>query len=401
MEFNPSKTAAYLAGKIDEYVKFQGRDTIKRNAARDRNCRYARIPDGRACDFCKMLGSRGFVYHSEFKAGGDGHDYHPYCNCQIAVCFDPFVEKYDVVSESGTIVTVTRGYGDGELVQPGRDGSYELREADIDGLYDEYRAMGRKFNAKSKYKDYTKGAKLSDEEFEAAMRRLSEARTLDELHEAGKDIVDNWPKNDNGRDKHQWDEMSKFAKNREKELGLNPAMAVDVDRLVPCLIRLEDEEIVQTTVKRVQADDLGSFKKSSGWFINWADVPSDAEIYQVFVEGSDVVEGMIAFRDDPANFAVRGLWAVAAPHNQASRVGKANKKYDGVGGHLFAIAAKRSVELGYNGFIHGKADTSRVLQHYMKEFGATPTGFEEGLGFFIDEAEAHKLLRKYTWTAES
>ena len=200
MEHNPSLTPAYLAGKVDEYVKFAARDTVERNGRRDRNCRFARVPDGTACAFCRMLGSRGFVYHSEFKAGA-GNRYHPYCNCQVAVCFDPFIEKYDVVSEHGTITTVTRGYGDGELVAPGRDGSYELREVDMDALYEEYRAAGESFRAKSRYKDYTRGAKLPEEEFEAAKRRLAEARTLEELHEAGADIVDRWPENDNGRDK--------------------------------------------------------------------------------------------------------------------------------------------------------------------------------------------------------
>ncbi|MBQ9002415.1 MAG: hypothetical protein IJ087_11225, partial [Eggerthellaceae bacterium] len=219
MEHNPSLTPNYLAGKVDEYVKFQGRDTIMRNARRDRNCRYARIPDGGACDFCRMLGSRGFVYHSEKSAGGVSHGskfdtYHPFCNCQIAVCFDPFIEKY----QKGW-TTVTRGYGAGEVVRPGRDGSTAMREVDVDALYEEYLAMGRSFNAGSRLKDYTRGARLSDEAFDAAMRRLADARTLDELHAVGDDIVRNWPRNDNGRDKSQWDEMSRFAKELEKRFS--------------------------------------------------------------------------------------------------------------------------------------------------------------------------------------
>lgn len=222
MEYNPSLTPAYLAGKVDEYVKFAARDTIKRNAKRDRNARFARIPDGEACDFCRMLGSRGFVYHSEKTAGGDSHGtekdpYHPFCNCQIAVCFDPFIEEY---YKGWT--KVTRGYGDGEVVVTGRDGSDVLREADIDELYEEYRAMLQDFNRgkrSSKYKDYTLGAKLTDEQFDAAMKRLAEARTREELHEVADDIVANWPANSNGRFKRQWDEMSKFAKARDEELG--------------------------------------------------------------------------------------------------------------------------------------------------------------------------------------
>ena len=219
MEHNPSLTPAYLAGKVDEYVKFAARDTIKRNARRDRNARWARVPDGEACDFCKMLGSRGFVYHSEAKAEtreSDGDKYHPFCNCQIAVCFDPFIEEY----HKGW-TKVTRGYGDGELAVPGRDGSNELREVDIDELFAEYQAMLKDFNKGrkgSRYRDYTCGAMLADEQFDAAMKRLADARTREELHEAADDIVAKWPANANGRNKRQWGELSRLAKAREKEL---------------------------------------------------------------------------------------------------------------------------------------------------------------------------------------
>lgn len=221
MEYKPSQTMAYLAGKVDEYVKFQGRDTIKRNAKHDRNCRYARIPDGGACDFCRMLGSRGFVYHTEESAGGVNHGtkfdtYHPYCNCQIAVCFDPFIDEYYV-----GWTKVTRGYGDGQVTVTGRDKSDVLRQVDIDELYDEYKRMAKDFNKggkASKYKDYTKATKLSDEDFDEYMKRLSDAESLDELYDVAKEIARQWPDEGNGRDKVQWEEMKRHAKALERSM---------------------------------------------------------------------------------------------------------------------------------------------------------------------------------------
>lgn len=53
-----------------------------------RNCdandvRYARIPTGEeTCEFCFMLASRGFVYHSEAKAKG-AHGVHQNCDCIV------------------------------------------------------------------------------------------------------------------------------------------------------------------------------------------------------------------------------------------------------------------------------------------------------------------------------
>ena len=236
MEADPNLTPAYLAGKLDEYVKQAGRDTLIRNADTDKNARYARIPDGRACDFCRMLGSRGFVYHTEAKAkrtksGED--DYHPFCNCQIAVCFDPFMEEYDV-----GWVHVTRGHGDGMLVRPGRDGSETLRPVDIEELFDEYKQMGMDFNRGSRKKDYTEdsrnGAKLPDDEYDAAMRRIADARSLDELRAICEAIEHSWPDNGNGRDKTQWSEMRAHVQRVKSQLkyGQKQKPMTERERLV-------------------------------------------------------------------------------------------------------------------------------------------------------------------------
>ena len=225
MEHDPQLTAAYLAGKVDEYVKQAARDTIALNSSRDANARYARIPDGGACDFCEMLGSRGFVYRSEESAGAA---WHPFCNCQLAVAFDPFIEKTEHLW-----TTVTRGYADDyRLVRTGAGGSRALRDADIDELYERCRAAGRDYSKKSRYRDHARGARLTDEEFDAAMKRLSDARTLDELHAVGDEIARDWTGRPGGPDKRQWSEMSRHAKELEKrfrEEGLQAHREAMVD----------------------------------------------------------------------------------------------------------------------------------------------------------------------------
>ena len=65
------------------------------------NIRFARIPkDGQLCEFCLMLASRGFVYHSAKSAGGNGHHYHANCRCIVM---------------PGTSKTKVEGYNPGEL----------------------------------------------------------------------------------------------------------------------------------------------------------------------------------------------------------------------------------------------------------------------------------------------
>lgn len=59
--------------------------------------RYARVPTGaETCDFCIMLASRGFVYHSETSAGMLNH-WHANCDCRIVPGFgkNPQVDGYD------------------------------------------------------------------------------------------------------------------------------------------------------------------------------------------------------------------------------------------------------------------------------------------------------------------
>jgi len=232
MEHDPEQTIAYLTGKVDEYVKQAGRDTVMANVEKSPTVRYARIADGESCDFCRMLASRGFVYRTQSKAGGNAahgskaDSYHPFCNCQIAVSHDVYIEKYDVAHRGG-VTTVTRGYSlGGNVVSPGRDKSRKLREIDIDALYEEYKQVGREFSTPAKRKRDEKaasrnlmgGTKLPPDEFQAAMQSLADAQTLDELHAQGQAIVDDWPRNEYGRNAEQWDEMSRFAQAREREL---------------------------------------------------------------------------------------------------------------------------------------------------------------------------------------
>lgn len=174
-------------------------------------------------------------------------------------------------------------------------------------------------------------------------------------------------------------------------------MNVEVDETVPCLRRMSDGKIVETQVIKVGREELKNYRESNGWYIDWSATPSDVAVYKITVEGENEAQGLIGVRDDKDNMAVYVHWGVAAPWNQGLIVGTDNKRYNGVGGHIFAVAASESVKLGYGGFFHAKAANGSLLAYYIKEFGAKPTG--NGYGFYVDEASAQKLLEEYTWTS--
>lgn len=75
-----------------------------------------------------------------------------------------------------------------------------------------------------------------------------------------------------------------------------------------------------------------------------------------------------------------------APHNYGH-----NGRYEGVGGHLFAIACQISVENGCDGFVAFTAKNS-LIEYYKVKLGAQ---IAYGQRMFLDEDAARFLLEKY------
>jgi hypothetical protein len=131
-----------------------------------------------------------------------------------------------------------------------------------------------------------------------------------------------------------------------------------------------------------------------GWFFDWEDPEmKDDVIYKLLVEGSDEIQGLVATR------LMRGTVFVvlveSAPHNKPP-----NKKYDGVGGHLFAIAVKLSLKNGFGGFVHFDTKNMKLVKHYSNTLGAKLYGGVHMYRMAIDEIAAMDLVEKYTLEGE-
>ena len=101
----------------------------------------------------------------------------------------------------------------------------------------------------------------------------------------------------------------------------------------------------------------------------------------------------MGIKNDKDSRAAYLHWACTAPHNNKYENG--TQKYTGVGGHLFAIAADKSIEWGYEGAMHGFAANKKLLEHYCKVFNAEPLGMLHQYQIFIDENNAKNLLEVY------
>lgn len=163
---------------------------------------------------------------------------------------------------------------------------------------------------------------------------------------------------------------------------------VEIDEFTPCLVDANNGQIVDTQYSIATKNDL----KAKGWNFNWLDKDlENSDIYKLTIKGDNEIQGLIALNDFKKDNAIYVRLAESAPHN----IGK-NKRYDGVGGHLFAIAIKKSVEKGYGGFVFMDAKNIDLVKHYQNALGATHIGGVHPYRMYIDEENAQRILKYYT-----
>ena len=74
---------------------------------------------------------------------------------------------------------------------------------------------------------------------------------------------------------------------------------VYIDEFTPCLKDGKTGELVQTEVIRVRRKSfLKKYNKQNGWYVNWASLAEENEIYALVVEGSVDIQGLVAVAPD-------------------------------------------------------------------------------------------------------
>lgn len=169
-----------------------------------------------------------------------------------------------------------------------------------------------------------------------------------------------------------------------------------IDKIVPCLENVETGEIKSTVVFKIESRSyLRNFTEGNGWRIDWFDIPVDVEVYALALKDTNEIQGLVGVRNGKRAHAAYIHWACTAPHNNKHDFGKCT--FVGVGGHLFAIVADKSLEWGYNGSMFGFASNEKLLHHYEKIFGAEHIGIVHEYHFVIDEDSARSLLEVYNY----
>lgn len=169
-----------------------------------------------------------------------------------------------------------------------------------------------------------------------------------------------------------------------------------IDEIVPCLKDTVTGEMKETVVFKIESRSyLKQYTEQNGWQINWIELPADVEVYELALKDTKEIQGLVAVKNDVNSRAAFLHWACTTPQNNKHDFGK--QKYSGVGGHLFAIAADKSVQWGYEGAMHGFALNKELLEHYIETFNAEFLGMLHDYQFFINEINAKKLLEVYNY----
>jgi hypothetical protein len=172
-------------------------------------------------------------------------------------------------------------------------------------------------------------------------------------------------------------------------------ITVWIDEITPCLKDNETGQIIETEVMKVRRKStLSAYNKKNGWYVDWKELFDDNDLYALVIKGTYDIQGLVAVCENNPD-ALYVSWMCAAPHNNPQIV--TNKKYNGVGGHLFAIAMQQSELRGYDGSIYGFAANKELLEHYQKAFNAEWIGMLHQYHFIIDGSNMKSIKEVYTY----
>lgn len=149
-------------------------------------------------------------------------------------------------------------------------------------------------------------------------------------------------------------------------------IGVIIDEVTPCLRDNLNNTYVDTTyeiIDSISPKAASEMQKYEKWKFDWSDQDlRDCLIYALYVESTKATQGLIACREYKTQGNTKGYIEVVLAEANPKNVGIMGK-YKGVGAHLFSIASRLSLDLGYDGFVTFVSKTD-LVQHYIDELHA-------------------------------
>ena len=162
---------------------------------------------------------------------------------------------------------------------------------------------------------------------------------------------------------------------------------IEIDKLTHSIENVVTGDSFPTEVLPLSTPDLVHLTKKKGWKFDWKKehLQPNREVYKLTILWNPtVIHGLISIAQMQGYLEMHLI--ESAPFNYGK-----NKMHYGVAGNLVAFACKRSLELGFGGFVAFTAKTT-LMDHYTKTLGAVRIG---GQRMAIGEKQALELVRKY------
>ena len=166
-------------------------------------------------------------------------------------------------------------------------------------------------------------------------------------------------------------------------------VSIEIDEFTNCLVDSKTKEEYETCIslhsKAILKREAKKFQKN-GWLFDWS-IPqkNGYNVYDLTLKNDKEIQGMIALKPIKEDFAIKIDIVESAPHNRI------DKRYRGVGPHLFAFACKVSFEEGFGGYVMFDAKT-KLVKYYERKLKAQRI---TGNRMYIDTVSARKLIKRY------
>ncbi len=131
------------------------------------------------------------------------------------------------------------------------------------------------------------------------------------------------------------------------------------------LVNVKTGKVVETQIRKVDPKSLKGFNKKTGWNVDWTSLGLKVEVYAITVKDDKRLQGLVGFEKKEDYQSMYVNWMSTAPQNN-KLLNNGEKEYDGVGSMLIAKAVEESIKAGYDGHMHGIANTSKTLDYYVK-----------------------------------
>jgi len=155
-------------------------------------------------------------------------------------------------------------------------------------------------------------------------------------------------------------------------------------------------ERLPVSVRPAAENDLAS---TGDWQTDWttpfaAGLPNKVALYRA--DHGELL-GLMSYELDEGSLAAEIIYMESARHSNANLLHAEGgcKRYIGIAKALFAYAAQRSMEAGFDGVLFFRAKTSELLDYYQREFGARQVGSFDPFRLVIWEDAAERLISTY------